>query len=298
MSTFSTVSHAFRLQLGNAGHSVPLGHCQQIVAAAFGFNTLAAYQASPLYSRDLHEIGHLIFDDHFIQNRVKELGTLPDAGTNRQALTDALSATGCRIHSSLARFEDYLRLNFEQFVQEDSDVVAAMAVANHDGVDEVYLPFELEDALLETGAEILIDVEGHIGLAADPDRPYSGHLVRVVANLRLDRLAPAAFSSVDYYVEQAVLDYGWSDDDGPSSAQLRTLAQALADELDLTVEETEWLVDAECTANESDDGMIYSYIFDFEPVATEPLRSKLLTMRGSLQLEVDVNFFDDIRNEI
>ncbi|MFV0887100.1 hypothetical protein ACNKH9_10175 [Metapseudomonas otitidis] len=299
MSTFSTVSHAFRLQLGNAGHSVPLGHCQQIIAAAFGFNTLAAYQASPLSSRNLHDVRHLVIDAHFIQSRATELGTFPDAETNQRALTDALSATGCKIHSSLSMFEDYLRQDFEHFVQEDSDVVAAMAMANHDGVDEIYLPFELEDALPEGSDEILIDIEGHIGLADDPDRPYSGHIVRVVASISLDRLAPVAYGSVDYYVEHAGLDYGWpEEEDNLGSVQHRTLAQALADELELSVEEAEWLVDADCTTNESDDGLIYSYIFDFEPVVTEQLRSKLLNEHGSLQLEVNANFFDDIRGKI
>lgn len=298
MSTFSTIAHAFRVHLRTAGHAVPLGHCQQVIAAALGFNSLAAYQASTLYSSDLQTIGHLVIDKPFILGRANELGSFPGADTSLQALIASLNTPELpvSIHTSLSQFQDLLQHKLEQFVQEDSDAVGAMSLANHDGIDEIYLPFELEDELDGTDNEISIDIEGHIGLGIDIERPYSGHKVNVAATITMERLSSSTFSLVDYYVENASLDYGWSDDESDEGEPKQiSLAQALADELGITVEEAEELVDADCTTNESDDGLVYSYIFDFEPLATEPLRSKLLEEHGSLQIEVDQNFFDNIQ---
>jgi hypothetical protein len=53
-----------------------------------------------------------------------------------------------------------------------------------------------------------------------------------------------------------------------------SVAQALANELQ---------VSAEVMTNESDDGLVYSYWIDFDPVAEGKLRSDLLAKFGSLE---------------
>ncbi|MFJ1338264.1 hypothetical protein ACIKP7_09025 [Pseudomonas caricapapayae] len=77
-----------------------------------------------------------------------------------------------------------------------------------------------------------------------------------------------------------------------------SMAQALAIELKISQEDAELLADAEVTANTSDDGMIYSYWVDVEPYAEGALRADLLARFGTLEFELDVNFFDDIHPDM
>lgn len=77
-----------------------------------------------------------------------------------------------------------------------------------------------------------------------------------------------------------------------------SMARALASELRISLEDAELLADAEVTANTSDDGMIYSYWVDVEPYAEGALRADLLARFGTLEFELDVNFFDDIHPDM
>ncbi|QCI15391.1 hypothetical protein E6B08_03795 [Pseudomonas putida] len=77
-----------------------------------------------------------------------------------------------------------------------------------------------------------------------------------------------------------------------------SMAQALANELKISLEDAELLAEAEVTANTSDDGMIYSYWVDVEPYAEGALRDDLLARFGTLEIELNVNFFDDIHPEM
>jgi hypothetical protein len=62
-----------------------------------------------------------------------------------------------------------------------------------------------------------------------------------------------------------------------------SVAQALANELQVSAEAAEILACAEVMTNESDDGLVYSYWIDFDPVAEGKLRSDLLAKFGSLE---------------
>lgn len=73
-----------------------------------------------------------------------------------------------------------------------------------------------------------------------------------------------------------------------------SMAQALADELDVSLEDAGYLADAEVSTNESDEGLVYNYWIDFEPVAQGALRADLLKRFGTLQIELNANFFDDV----
>lgn len=78
----------------------------------------------------------------------------------------------------------------------------------------------------------------------------------------------------------------------------RALAQALADELDISVAEAEELVDAEPQKlTGHSDEMTYGYLFDFTDYASPRLRAKLLKTRGSLQLEVGPWFFETVHSQ-
>jgi len=96
----------------------------------------------------------------------------------------------------------------------------------------------------------------------------------------------------DHWAELAEADRDDSDDHPRIS-----MAQALADELDISLEDAEYLADAEVSANESDEGLVYSYWIDFEPVAQGAIKADLLQRFGTLQIEVSANFFDAVEQD-
>lgn len=75
----------------------------------------------------------------------------------------------------------------------------------------------------------------------------------------------------------------------------KTLAQALAERLDISVFEAEKLqdVEPEPLTGHSDE-MVYGYLFDFTYDASPLLAAKLRKKLGFLQLKVEPSFFDDI----
>lgn len=76
----------------------------------------------------------------------------------------------------------------------------------------------------------------------------------------------------------------------------RTLAEALAAELKLTVAEAHELTDAEAMELTNHSGDVRTgFEFDFTNYASPKLAAKLMKKRGTLKLTVDEWFFDDIR---
>lgn len=90
----------------------------------------------------------------------------------------------------------------------------------------------------------------------------------------------------------------WAQVEEAERGKRLSMAQALANELEISVDDAEVLADAEVMTNESDEGLVYSYWIDFEPVAEGELREDLIARFGSLQYELHANFFDDIRPDI
>lgn len=77
-----------------------------------------------------------------------------------------------------------------------------------------------------------------------------------------------------------------------------SMAQALASGLRISLEDAELLVDADITANTSNDGLVSSYWVDVEPYAEGALRDDLLARFGTLEIEVSRNFLDDVHPEM
>lgn len=171
---------------------------------------------------------------------------------------------------------------------------------------------EVESAAYDDATGVLrlgmsIDWEGK----QDPDRVYYGRVFFLKADVDLIRrdgkwsLGEDGVSITDsetdadrdrrteweYMEHQQAAE---SEEHRPSMS----MAQALANELKISLEDAEPLADAEVTANTSDDGMIYSYWVDVEPYAEGALRADLLARFGTLEFELDVNLFDDIHPEM
>ncbi len=76
------------------------------------------------------------------------------------------------------------------------------------------------------------------------------------------------------------------------------MAQALASELGISIEDAELLSDAEITTNDSDEGGAYNHWMNLEPVTEGKVRADLPSRFGSIEYELDPDFFDDVEHEL
>lgn len=132
-----------------------------------------------------------------------------------------------------------------------------------------------------------------------PDRMWTGREFHLQARLSLlcrDRQWSVANEGLE--ILQCISDQEYQDrqDELEQRKSAVTLAEALADQLGLTVEEAEELENTEAILNESSDNQVYGWHFNFENEGSETLRAKLGEM-GRLTLRVGPNFFDNIKSD-
>lgn len=303
MATLFDLAFAVRTASRSTQHPISLGHAQQLAAAAFGYGSLAAFQASALEPPTLDDMAHMVPAEDLLAQRARDLG-LPHALQEIAALvTSAFSdrLPKVRLHASEADLQAYVRQCVDEEVVNDELVSSEMAMSNGDGIEEIYIPvddFELSD-LPPLGESLELDLEGHVTMGIDTERPYCGHTVDVRACLILTRTGKVSIAEPVCEVTSAHLDTDWGDDAEEEADVPRvSLAQALADELSLSLSEAEDLANAEAVAQTSSDGLVYGYVFDFSRHAPPEVAARLLAMRGSLQLEVPSWFFDRVAAEV
>lgn len=296
----SSLAYAVRKASESTPQPLKHGHAQQLVAAALGYNTLAAHQAAVAdgaESEHLDAAAHAVLDEILIVERVAEL-QLPQP---EDALVELVRAAfkselpGTKLHRNDDALADALRDYVDSTAYNHGETGSAMAATNNDGVQEIYLPLDFTLAELPPLGEVLeLEIDGHISMKPDIERPYSGHKIDVQGTLFLERVGRVAIAEPEFQLGSAKLDYNWDgEDDGPKVS----LAQALADELGITPEEAEELVDVEPQAIEGNDDVVHGYVFDFSEVVSPELRAKLLAKHGSLQARVQPWFFDRVARD-
>lgn len=300
MANISAISFAVRTASNASAHPIKLSHAQQLVVAALGYKSLAAFQASPLEAPTLDDAAHFVLDGELLEERIHELG-LPNSFPEVAMFVKTAFAKRlprARLHETVDDLHYYVTTLVDDQVLNDDVVSGEIASTNGDGIDEIYIPIDDIDlkALPPPGQSFEQELEGHITMNIDTERPYSGHKIVVRATLAFERTGKVSISEPECEVVAADLDRNWSDDDDYEIPKV-SLAQALADETGLLVQEAEELVDAEVIANESNDGMVYGYIFDFTNYASSTTAAKLEAKYGSLQLEVAPWFFERVLGE-
>ncbi|VBT33930.1 Uncharacterised protein [Burkholderia pseudomallei] len=299
----SDLAHAVRRNSASAGVSVQLGHAQQLVAATFGYKSLAAYQAARTAAREpqhLDDVHHVVPDYDMLDQRAGELGAAPPSNQLHELIVGAFKerAPHVRLHASHGDFDDYLREHLDQVVIDDGNVNSEMANANYDGIDEVYFDLEVESYTMPVGSSLDIDLDGHVALGIDTERPYSGHKVNVKAFLSVMRLGLQCYGSVDCEVTEAGLDTDWGDDDHGGEPPSRSMSEAYADLLGLELHEVADLVDVEPMELDGNSGeMTYGYLLDFTDHASPDVAKKILQHHASLRITVDPSFFEHVRSD-
>jgi len=211
MPSLSSLAHALRVQSQASATPIVLGHAQQLIAAALGYNTLAAYQASPEES-PLDGARHFVLDLDLAHQRAGELGVAVSE-EQLDALLGSVFAgqlPHARFHRSESALEDYIRDRLDHLVTNDDEAASQMAMTNGDSIGEVYLPFDLSLADLPPPGETTeIEVLGHLAMDQAPERPYSGHIIDIEASLSVERTGRVSIAEPDISVIEAKLNYDW-----------------------------------------------------------------------------------------
>ncbi|MRD49358.1 hypothetical protein GHT07_18945 [Caenimonas koreensis DSM 17982] len=206
-------------------HPLKLGHAQQLVVAALGYGSLAAYQAAVSAgdeSSDLAEVAHVVIQADVLEERCSAL--VPQAEVSSIAALIRQAVSGClpraAVHGSENAWFDAMHDMVQRETYNDGQTGSAMAVTNNDGVREIYMPFDVSIADLPGIGDVHEEeIVGHVTMEVDTERPYSGHKVDVRASLFLERLGRSVLAHARFEVESAQLNYDWGGD--KEEAQVR-----------------------------------------------------------------------------
>lgn len=299
MVNILSIAYAVRTASNFTSNPIKLSAAQQLVASAFGYRSLAAFQASSFEGSCMDNAKHFVLDGHLLSlrsqqlmlsNPLDELNMLIQSGI-KQFLPNAV------FHQSVNDLYNYIIALVDDTVVNDNIVSSEMTSTNGDGVDEIYIPvddFEIEE-LPPLGQQLHIDLEGHVSMGIDTERPYSGHKIIVSATLTLERAGKVSITEPICKVINANLDYDWGNDD--SEGPKISLAEAFVIQFDVNLSEAESLVDANYTTNESNDGFVNDYTFDFTNYASPALAKKLIAKHGSLRIDVPRWFFENVYSD-
>lgn len=299
----SSLAYAVRKASETTPQPLKHGHASQLIAAALGYSTLAAYQAAiaeGAESEHLDAAAHAVLDEALLVDRAAELALPQSEAALVELVVDAFKTElpGTAFHRHDDALSDALRDLVDDRVYNHDQTCSAMASTNNDGVDEIYLPLDLTLAELPPPGEVFeLEIDGYISMKPDVERPYSGHKIDVRCSLFIERVSRVAIAEPEFRLESAKLDYNW-DGDGEDQPRKVPLAQALAEELGISLSEAKELVDVEPMAIEGNDDMVYGYVFDFADAASPELRAKLLERHGSLQHQVPPGFFENVAPEL
>ena len=191
MATISDIAYSVRTVSQSSANPIKLSHAQQLVAAALGYKSLAAFQASPLEAPSLDDAAHFVLDGGLLADRGRELGLphqLPQLAVLVKQAFD-VRLPGVHLHQSEGGLHDYITSLVDDVVLNDDEVASEMASTNGDGIEEVYIPVDDIDldGLPPLGQSMELDLEGHIAMGIDTERPYSGHKIEVEVRLVLER---------------------------------------------------------------------------------------------------------------
>ena len=205
-------------------------------------------------------------------------------------------------HQAIHEDDVYAHLDLEL----EDQLSGAIADTNASGFTIDTLEIENADYSDATGKltlEVSLTYQGQ----QDQERMYHGaafYLKATVELLRRDSKWLLAEDGVSITSVESDADRDrrseheyWAQVEEARNSNRMSMAQALASELGISVEDGELLAGSEITTNKSEDGLVYSYWINFEPEAEGELRADLLARFGSLEYELDANFFDDVEHD-
>lgn len=296
MVKVSSIAYAVRTASKSTLFPIKLGHAHQLVAAALGYKSFAALQFSEPDATIADDANHFILDLDLLSDRAQQLNL-----NNSLSDLESFIKSGITQFSSHSKFyvsmDDFLYPHVSDIVNDtalnDERTSSQIGLTNGDGVEEIYIPIDLElDELPSLGQHLDLDLEGHISMGIDSERPYSGHKIFVRVSLMLKRTGKINFAEPKCELTDVYLDMDWGGDEIVQNKI--SLSEALSDELGIELSEARSLVDADYFTNESNDGLIYNYVFDFTHHASPAIAEKLRAKYHSLSVTVPPWFFENV----
>lgn len=151
--SFSTLTHSFRKQCQAVGTDIKLSHCQQLLAAAFGYKSLAARQAAQADFAEIPDfdgVDSVCLNQEMLALRAGELGVALDS-------TELVSTVAAALRANLPKAYVYvgedawsegIREYITALVERNSDVIGLVADTNNNGIRETHVPFDLSDEVV------------------------------------------------------------------------------------------------------------------------------------------------------
>jgi hypothetical protein len=180
---FSSLAHTLRTKLSI---QMQLGHVHQLLSAALGYKTYAAFKASKEEAPSFDDALHVVLDRALIDQRMGELGySTPDehnllARAIRETFKEHLPEA--RVYDDVERLKDDLLSDIVRDIENSGSYSSEIAMTNAYGGD-----FELDldevSPVEEHEPEWALTVSGSSSLEQDPEQVYHGDVIDVSATV-------------------------------------------------------------------------------------------------------------------
>jgi hypothetical protein len=203
------IARAVNDSLKREGLHVPLGHVFQLLAAAFGYSSLASMQTSSEESSSFANASHVVLDAQGLKNRVTALKH--NFGTTFDLQKVISSAVSLIDYPPIVSWnvEDLLEEHCEdvqEVVLNDETIASEAAMTNADWGDvEVFVAEEYEP-LCRHASEWVLPVTGTLHMVQHEDRMSFGDEIEFSATLRFEKTGRVCLRNLRIEIVEAALN--------------------------------------------------------------------------------------------
>lgn len=262
---FSTLSHQVHLCLKGILPTLSLGQSHQLLAAAYGYKSLAAYKASTeeqhYFTVDGTGSTYFVLDLDLVKFRQVEMGysdSMPIARAMYETMRNRLKPEFL-VCETLNDLFDEIRSDVEYEINDSAEFSNAQADTNTSGAGDFNIEFTQEAPLEEKREDWAIRVEGTAHLDQDIERPYSGDVINVSAQVVFQKLGRRLLSNrevreigagVHFAMEDG--DYNTDDEEQDKPEDLGLSEIVMIDEVDFDrlIDEAETMAEEEAKNEE------------------------------------------------
>lgn len=187
-TTFPSISHSLRT---TSGKRIPLGHLHEVLAAALGYKSYAAYKASGEEAPSFDGAHHIVLDVDLLTTRLGQLGY--DTAEAAEAMTDAIELAfrstlpSTQVHRVADDIKDHLHSDVVEGIENSDEYSSEVAMTNTTGGD-FDLEFDLAVPIEDAASTWVLTATGTSSLDQDPDDVYHGDVIDVSAKVSFSKL--------------------------------------------------------------------------------------------------------------
>ena len=194
---FSSVSHSLR---STSGGAFKLSHLHEVLAAALGYKSYAAYKASTEEASLFDGAQHIVTDGELLAKRMATLGHADPESAD--AMEDAIKRAfqtrlpNVKVHSDLDDLKSEIYADVVDAIENSGSYSGEIAMTNAYGGD---FDVEMEEVCpIQTyQKEWTLSASGTSTLEQDPDNVYHGHVIDVTARAVFQKLGRRVLGEMD-----------------------------------------------------------------------------------------------------